>query len=109
MKEHKCDRIGRVYLLKCNICDHSYIGETHRKVRERIGEHHFPARNKKTDTAWGEHMRTEHPDLTINKAPIFTAKLIATSTKHTVRKFREAMEIRDRKPTVNRSKGWALI
>ena len=54
-------------------------------------------------------MRTEHQDVIIKKGPIFTAKLTDTSTKHTVKKFQEAIEIRDRKPTVNCTKGWALI
>ena len=52
------------------LCDEHYVGETSRKLRERTAEHHFQARNRKSETAWGEHMKQVHPRATIVKAPI---------------------------------------
>ena len=36
----KGDKAGVVYHIKCDSCDSHYIGETERKLRKRIQEHH---------------------------------------------------------------------
>ena len=109
LSDRECDRTDTVYLMKCSLCDEHYVGETSRKLRERTAEHHFQARNRKSETAWGEHMKQVHPSATIGKAPIFNVELIATSRNDVTRKFREAVEIRDRQPTINRNQGWSLM
>ena len=104
--ERFCDREGAVYSLKCKLCSEEYVGETQRAIRTRIGEHHMQARNRTAETPWGDHMRKHHPGENINKEPIFSAKVLATVTNSSKRKTREAIEIRDRQPSINRSKGW---
>ena len=103
----KCDQQGVVYSLKCNICGDEYVGESVRTIRARTSEHHLQARNRKKDTPWGEHM-LKHPEIQISKAPVFTGSVIATLKSHTQRKVREAIEIRERNPQINRTKGWTL-
>ena len=107
INSEKCDERGVVYLLKCEICGDEYVGESARTVRARVGEHHFQARNRRKETAWGEHM-CNHPDIKVNKTPIFSGSILATVKGETKRKVREAIEIRRRNPRINRSKGWNL-
>ena len=47
-------------------------------------------------------------DLTKGKTPIFTARVLAFEENTIQRKAREAVEIRDRKPGINRNGGWQL-
>ena len=67
-------------------------------------------KNKKKDTPWGEHVLCYHGDmdLTKGKTPIFTARILAFEENIIERKAREAVEIRDRKPGINRNGGWQL-
>ena len=101
------DRLGTVYLLTCKLCGQQYVGESHRKLRERVKEHHAQARNRMKGTPWGEHLQ-QHPEVIVGKKPIFEAKGISTSKTEMARKFREAIEIRDRKRPINKSKGRVL-
>ena len=104
-----CARRGVVYSMRCNLCGEEYVGETMQTVRQRFGEHHFQARNRKEETPWGEHMRKKHPGVTLDKAPVFgNCRIIADAPQATTRKIREAVEIRDRKPAVNRVGGWRI-
>ena len=65
---------------------------------------------KKKDTPLGEHVLCYHGDmdLTKGKTPIFTACVLAFEENIIQRKAREAVEIGDRKPGVNRNGGWQL-
>ena len=109
LKDSKCEAKGVVYSLQCKLCGELYIGETKRTARARISEHHAQARTRQPHTAWGDHMRTSHPDVQINKAPIFHQGIIlAQPDGDTTRKAREAIEIRDRKPAINKSGGWQI-
>ena len=104
-----CDSQGAVYSIRCKFCDEEYIGETKRTVRARIGEHHAQARNRIKGSAWGDHMRRCHEEINICKVPAFhNATLVARPKYEVTRKVREAVEIRERKPLVNNSKGWEL-
>ena len=107
IKAGDCDKRGGIYLLKCNICSEDYIGESQRPVRKRLQEHHAAARNHSRNTPWGEHM-LKHLEVKVQKEPIFAATLLAVELNATTRKAREAIEIRDRKPLINRNKGWRL-
>ena len=55
----------------------------------------------------GEHMR-KHQEIEIAKEPIFTARVLAIEKNSAKRKVREAIEIRDRQPKINRTRGWAI-
>ena len=46
-------------------------------------------------------MRVEHPEVVLSKMPVFKVAILAVVT----RKIREAIEIRERKPAINRTKG----
>ena len=84
-----------------------YIEESQRAIQTRIGEHHNQARNRYTETAWGEHMKL-HPTQQVGKDTIFTASLVTIEEKPTKRKVREALEIQHRQSSLNRNKGWAV-
>ena len=105
LEEHQCGVKGTVYLLKCKLCDEEYIGESARTIRARLGEHHFQARNACKESPWGEHAK-KHPEITISKQPIFVARILAICANNITRKVRESIEIRDRSPKINRSRGW---
>ena len=54
-------------------------------------------------------MTSHHPQVTIEKARIIhTAVVVAVEENNVTRKSREAAEIRDGKPSVNKCKGWHL-
>ena len=54
-----------------------------------------------------EHMR-KHPQVVISKEPVFTAQVLAKVRNAAKQKVREAIEIRDRQPTINCCRGWKL-
>ena len=110
LKETHCDRQFAVYSLTCTICSKEYIGETQRPIRARVQEHFTDTRNRRKDTPWGEHVLSFHKDIDCakEKTPIFTARILAFEENVIRRKAREAIEIRDRRPEVNRNGGWQL-
>ena len=107
LSPHMCDRLGTVYLLTCKLCGQQYVGESHRKLREWVKEHHALAQNRMEGTPWSEHLH-QHSEVTVRKQPIFETKVISISKTEIARKFREAIEIQDQKPPINKSKGWVL-
>ena len=111
-KETHCDRQFAVYSLTCTICSKKYIGETQRSIRARVQEHFTDTRNRRKDTPWGEHVLSFHKDIDCAKeetpGAIFTARILAFEENVIRRKAREAIEIRDRRPEVNRNGGWQL-
>ena len=109
LQQIMCDQKNIVYSLECRLCGAEYVGETKRTARARMSEHHAQARNKICGTPWGDHMTSHHPQVTIEKVPIFhRAVVLAVEENNVTRKSREAVEIRDRKPSVNKCKGWHL-
>ena len=107
IKPKDCDKKGAVYLLTCRLCSNEYVGETQRKVRTRLLEHQLDARKRSKETPWGVHM-LDHPTEKVGKEPVFTARILAIESNVVTRKAREAIEIRDRRPTINRNSGWRL-
>ena len=77
-------------------------------IRTRLQEHHADARKRTKNTPWGDHMKHYHPDTPVDKTPIFKATILAIELRVTQRKIREAIEIRDRKPKLSKTKGWKL-
>ena len=110
MPENLCDSANVIYSMQCVFCSAEYVGETLRTVRERFGEHHYQARHGTPGTPWGTHMKKFHSKISIKPDDIVfkNATVLATETREARRKLREAIEIRDRKPSVNLNKGWAL-
>ena len=110
LKETLCDWQFAVYSLTCTICSKEYIGETQMPIRARVQEHFADIRNRRKDTSWGEHVLSFHKDIdwSKEKTPIFMARILAFEENVVRRKAREAIEIRDRKPEVNRNGGWQL-
>ena len=107
IRERDCEKKGAVYLLKCKFCPEEYVGESQRSIRTRLQEHQADARKRSKDTPWGEHMM-RHMDAVIGKEPVFTANILAIEQAIVRRKVREAIEIRDRKPMINKNRGWRL-
>ena len=96
--------------MDCRLCREQYVGETKRPVRSRLSEHHFQARNKSDGTAWREHMRLKHPEVVLDKEPVFVnGSVLATAEQASTRKYREAVEIRDKQHVVNRCASWTLL
>jgi len=92
-------------------CKEQYIGETKRCARDRFSEHQDHGRNLKINQPLGKHMAEEHPEvkLTCGSPSILTnAKILAREPRSARRFIREAIEIRDAKPTINTSAGWQL-
>ena len=53
-------------------------------------------------------MKHCHPDTPVDKTPVFRATILTIELRVTRRKICEAIEIRDRKPKINKTKGWKL-
>ena len=71
LQQIMCDQKNIVYSLECRFCGAEYVGETKRTARARMSEHHAQACNKICRTSWSDHMTSRHPEVTIEKAPIF--------------------------------------
>ena len=50
----------------------------------------------------------KHRNEQVEKKPVFAAKILAIEGDSNTRKAREAIKIRDKKPPINKSKGWSL-
>ena len=53
-------------------------------------------------------MKHCHPDTPVDKTPVFRPTILAIELQVTRRKIREAIEIRNRKAKINKTKGWKL-
>ena len=95
--DSKC---GIIYEVRCPQCRYTYVGETGRTLSTRIKEHLNP---KRVPTAVGDHIRdTGH---TISPRDF---KIVAREDLEIRRKIREAVEIRVRRPEMNRDTGYDL-
>ena len=56
-KELNCNTRNIVYIIECNLqnCNQKYIGETERKLKDRISEHICYIRIKRMDKSTGAH------------------------------------------------------
>ena len=87
-----------IYHIDCDVCDEEYVGETARALQNRVKEHTSTRRSSLT--AVGEHCKeTGH---TISWDNI---QVLATETNTSRRKIREALEIAERSPSLNRDIG----
>ena len=94
----KLKKCGVIYHIKCNECDHDYVGETGRQLDIRMKEH-----MAKTSSAIHEHCdSTGH---TFNPSE---SKVLSSEDNFWKRKVKEAIEIKQRKPSLNRDEGLEL-
>ena len=91
-------KAGVIYEVKCETCSRLYIGETARTLGKRLEEH-----KKTTASAINEHcLETGHEMDWAN------VKIIGKEDHWMKRKIKEAIEIRRKKPSLNRDQGWDL-
>ena len=90
--------IGTVYHIHCDHCNKQYIGETSRVLETRIKEH-----LSRDSSAVHEHCQ-----LTGHSVDSGKTKVLATESNTFKRRVREAIEIRLRKPSLNRDNGFEL-
>ena len=94
----KLKKCSVVYYVKCEQCKHDYIGETGRPLDIRLKEH-----VTKSNSAIYEHCtHTGHkiePDNT---------KILTTEDSHIKRRVKEAINIKQRRPSLNRDEGLEL-
>ena len=78
--------------------------------RECTSSSFADTRTRRKDTPWGEHVPSFHKDIDCakKKTTIFTARILTFEENVVRRKAREAIEMRDRSPEVNRNSGWQL-
>eukprot|EP00116_Pleurobrachia_bachei_P006818 sb/3467080/ len=89
-----------VYVVKCEICQDIYVGETYRSCHDRFSDHLRAAKKPDTypDNAIGKHYGEDHPGLT----PLISFKILQTKLNSTLkRKVVEALFIRELKPALN--------
>ena len=49
LSQSNCSSTGCIYVIKCTLCNHFYIGETSREIRSRIKEHLYNVSKMKKD------------------------------------------------------------
>ena len=107
--EGRCHTKNVVYQIKCKICDGTYVGKTRRMVRSRFMEHLGDARNKRKGTDLGDHILQAHPDMQPQNDN-FEICILQTCKDEANLKITESIEIRNRKPALNKnSSSWRLL
>ena len=89
---------GVIYQVDCSHCNETYIGETARPLDTRLKEH-----KTRTTSAVYEHTQTTGHSFTSQDT-----KVIGSESHYTKRKVREAIEIKTRRPSLNRDTGLDL-
>jgi len=83
-----------VYEISCPDCDQNYIGETERRIEERVKDHVGRDRNSHV----GKHaLETGHNEITMNNVKIVNKNY----KNYYKRKISEALYIKQRKPVLN--------
>ena len=100
---HVKDKTGNlkkctVYHIHCDQCNKQYVGETSRVLETRIKEH-----LSRDSSAVHEHCQ-----LTGHSVDSSKTKVLSTESNTFKRRIREAIEIRLRKPSLNRDNGFEL-
>ena len=97
-KTENLKKCGTVYHIHCDQCNKQHIGETSRVLETRIKEH----------LSRDSSAVREHCQLTGNSVDSSKTKVLATESNTFKRRIREAIEIRLRKPSLNRDNGFEL-
>ena len=100
----KEDRKGVVYEVSCKDCSGQYVGETLRTMAVRMQEHTRHTWNGRTDlSAVAEHAVVESHEIDWT-----TAKVIDTAASAPTRKAKEALQIAQKAPSMNKESGMSL-
>ena len=94
----KMKMCGVIYQVKCQKCDKDYVGETARRLDTRMKEH-----VSRASSAIYEHCHTTGH--TINPED---TKVLSSEEHFWKRKVKEAIEIKQRRPRLNRDEGLEL-
>ena len=97
-KTENLKKCGTVYHIHCEQCDKDYVGETARLLETRIKEH-----LSRNSSAVNEHCK-----LTGHSVDSSKIKVLTTENNTFKRHIREAIEIKLRKPSLNRDNGFEL-
>ncbi|XP_067029582.1 uncharacterized protein [Acropora muricata] len=97
-KTENLKKCGTVYHIHCKQCDKNYVGETARLLETRIKEH-----LSRNSSAVNEHCK-----LTGHSVDSSKIKVLATENNAFKCRIREAIEIKLRKPSLNRDNGFEL-
>ena len=106
----KCTTKNVVYEIQCALCQNTnYIGETKRLIRLRFNEHLRDAKNRTTDTPFGDHMRQHHPDAVLTASSL-RIRILRRCRDVASLKITESKYIRDLQPKLNTlTSSWKLI
>ena len=91
-------KCGVIYQVQCEDCKNDYVGETARQLDTRIKEH-----MTRTSSAIYEHC-----EQTGHKIKPENTKVITSEDNLWKRKVKEAIEIKQRRPSLNRDEGLEL-
>ena len=95
-----CQLTNVVYEATCTLCQQTYIGQTRRKLHDRIREHTNAARKHDNTSAFGEHYANTHPNTTTPTSPSRSSNEQMTHYDYTSRKpIRHPNKIPTTKPT----------
>ena len=85
-KHYNCHTRNIIYLIECKKCLQQYIGQSHKSVSERFGEHRGYVNNKHLHKATGHHFN--QPGHSVSDMTI----MIIEQMRRTDRAYREARE-----------------
>ena len=87
--------VGPVYKISCNKCDASYIGETERSLKTRFQEHRRPST---VTSEVSRHIHADHPEHDVS---LEEAKVLTVEARWFERGVKEAVFIRQHRPSLN--------
>ena len=87
-----------IYHVKCEDCDNDYVGETARQLNTRLKEHLTRDSSAIKD----------HCDKTGHKIEPKNTNILTSEDNFWKRKVKEAIEIKQRRPSLNRDEGLEL-
>ena len=95
----KCATKDAIYLVVCDLCAKSYLGETERSLHARFMEHRRAANNPPSDpeNAIGQHYLTDH----LGQQALLSYRLLEVQSISVRRKIVEALKIQKLKPELN--------
>jgi hypothetical protein len=93
-------KCGVIYNVKCPECNETYVGESARSLETRMGDH---KKNYGPLTAVAEHRLHHHHTIETKDADVIGREEVWGK-----RKILESIEIRERRPQMNRDQGYDL-
>ena len=97
-----CEVKNVIYKIKCMLCDQIYVGETCRRVHDRVGEHlryaTYPLTPSNVSQAFAMHYTEYHPGV----SPQLECDILRIEPNTVRRKIYEALFIVKWKPLINK-------